>query len=347
MNSVKPTNEVTVKEMFNNLKDWFGFYLTKLMFISIALVVGAVIGLTISLFQVPEYVAEMTFALEEKGMTSAYAGIASQFGVDLGGEGGAFSGENSMELMKSRTLIEKSLLTPVVIDGEKQLLINRFIAFDEDCREWENNLELSSIKFIPGEARETFSVTKDSLLKYVFRAIRREHLSVNKIDKKLNIIYVKCKAPDELFAKYFAEILVKNVSDFYIETKTKKSRSTVTLLEDRVDSVRSVLDREIYGAAVSRDQNTNTQRAQGSVQSVKKQMNVQVLTTMYGELIKNLELSKFTLMREEPLFQIIDTPVLPLDSQKLRKKVTVPVGGLLAVAITMIYLGLRRRIAEQ
>ena len=38
---------------------------------------------------------------------------------------------------------------------------------------------------------------------------------------------------------------------------------------------------------------------------------------MYGELVKNLEISKFTLLNNKPLLNIIDSPTLPLKVNKL------------------------------
>lgn len=340
-------NEISLIELVDKWKNWFAYLRTKWLFILIFVLIGAVTGVTISIFQKKDYVAELTFALEEKGGgANAYAGIASQLGIDLGGEGGAFSGDNSLELIKSRKLIEQTLLTPVMINGEEQLLVNRYRSFNSDCQDWEEDPVLSAIQFKKGEPRSTFSVTKDSLLKVIYRDIKKHNLYVNKVDKKLNIIHVKCRIEDEFFAKYFIEVLVKNASDFYIETKTKRSKYNVLMLEQRVDSVRRELDKEIFGVAISRDQNTNTLRAQGGVQSVKKQMNVQVLTTMYGELVKNLELSKFSLMREEPLFQVIDIPILPLDNEKFGKKKGVIIGGIIGFSIALLYLTYKRIFAN-
>jgi hypothetical protein len=44
--------------------------------------------------------------------------------------------------------------------------------------------------------------------------------------------------------KYFTEALVKEVSDFYIDTKSKKSRENMLILERQTDSIR----RELNGA---------------------------------------------------------------------------------------------------
>jgi uncharacterized protein involved in exopolysaccharide biosynthesis len=71
-------------------------------------------------------------------------------------------------------------------------------------------------------------------------------------------------------------------------------------------------------------------------------MDIQILTTMYGELIKNLELSKFTLMREEPLIQIIDKPILPLEKKKAGKLKWIVIGGFICGLGMTSFLLLRR-----
>ena len=73
-----------------------------------------------------EDISETTklFVLEDEksnGSLGGAIGLASQFGFDLGGNGGGvFSGDNLLELMKSRSIIEKVLLTTVHIKGKKK-----------------------------------------------------------------------------------------------------------------------------------------------------------------------------------------------------------------------------------
>ena len=43
---------------------------------------------------------------------------------------------------------------------------------------------------------------------------------------------------------------------------------------------------------------------------------VQVLNTMYLELVKNLEILKMTLLEDTPIIQVVDYPILPLQSEK-------------------------------
>ena len=43
---------------------------------------------------------------------------------------------------------------------------------------------------------------------------------------------------------------------------------------------------------------------------------VKVLNTMYLELVKNLEILKMTLLEDTPIIQVVDYPILPLQSVK-------------------------------
>ena len=61
---------------------------------------------------------------------------------------------------------------------------------------------------------------------------------------------------------------------------------------------------------------------------------VEVLNTMYLEIIKNLEISKMTLLNKTPIINIIDKPILPLEEEKISKAAGILggfLGGFLAV----------------
>ncbi len=330
--------EMTIKELILNIQVWIRYFISKWIILMILIVIGAVTGYFYVYFSKPIYTAELTLALDDKSSGGGYSGIASQLGLDIGGSsGGAFSGDNNIELIRSRRLMEQTLLSKVKIDGKEQTLINRYIAFNELDKGWDEKPNLKNIVYLPGESRDSFSLEKDSVLYGVYRALKKDAVELNRIDKKLSIISLKVKSEDPYFAKFFAEHLIERASEFYIDTKTKKSRKNVELLEKRLDSVKTELSNEILGAAITRDQNANVLRAVGSVQSKKKEINVQVLGTMYGELTKNLEMAKFILMKEEPMIQIIDSPRFPLDFKKSGKFSSMFIGAFISGFIGVLY----------
>lgn len=335
--------EISLRNVILKINEWASYLLSKWRVILITAILGASLGVGYSFFKKTIYHGELTFAIEEKTAGGSGLGaIASQFGLSMGsGEGGAFIGDNILELMKSRNLIEKTLLTQVKILGKDELIVNRYIQVYKLDKEWEENPNLKGFKFTKSN-REEFSIQQDSILNEIYKSISNGMLDVNKFDKKLNIVSVDVKSIDELFSKLFCESLVKNVADYYVETKTSKSRANIAILEFRADSVRRELDQSLYGRAQLSDQNLGLVRQQAAVPKMKQELRVQVLSTMYAELVKNLEFSKMALMREEPLIQIIDKPILPLEKDKLRKSKGAIVGALLFGFFCTVYLIIKK-----
>lgn len=342
----KLNDEVSIKEvvvMADKLKQYL---VSKWLIIVIAGITGAAIGLIYGFTTAPIYKAEYSFATEdgkEGGGLSAYAGIASQFGLDLGGAGnGVFSGDNLPELMKSRFIIEKVLLDTITINNKKETLADLYIDFNKLRKKW-NGTALQNIHFLPNAPREKFSLQQDSILGVLYNRLIEKNISVDKKDKKLTITTVTVNSEHELFSKAFAEILVKDVSEFYIQTQTKKAKENVQVLQHQVDSVRRELNSAITGVASSIDVNPNPNPALQvlKVPSQHRQVDVQANIAILTELEKNLEISKISLRKETPLIQAIDKPILPLEKEKSSKILLAITGCIVLVLFTIIFLTLR------
>lgn len=334
-------DEISLKELVQKAAEWFAYFKSKWKTILIAGILGGLLGLCYSYTKKTIYTAKLSFALEEKGNnTSGLASVAAQFG--LGGitganGGGVFSGGNMIEFLKSRFLIEKTLLSTVTINGKSDLLINRYIQFNKLDKAWSKKINLANLKFTNAD-RSKFTLQQDSVLGVISSGLIKGSVEVAQQDKKLSIINISVRSTDEVFAKVFSEKLIETVSDFYIETKTKKSRSNVLLLQNRADSVQRELNAAMYGRAQFGDQNMGLIRQQAAVPKLKQEMKVQMLGTLYGELVKNLEFAKLTLMREEPLVQIIDQPILPLPKDRLGKLKAMVLGGLMLGFLSLLIL---------
>src|ERR1700761_8842661 len=141
------SGEISLKEFILKLGKWWGYLLSKWIIILIAGIIGGTIGLTYAYFKKPIYKAELSFALQDEksnGGLSSALGWASQFGIDLGGGAGGseFSGDNLLELMKSRSMVEKALLTSVTIRNKKETLAEYYIDFNKIRENWKGKPEL-------------------------------------------------------------------------------------------------------------------------------------------------------------------------------------------------------------
>ena len=339
-------DEISLKELILKMKEWFTFLKSKWKIIFLAGIIGGIIGLTIAWFEKPTYKAILTFAMEEDkgggGGLSGALGLASSFGIDLGGAGGgAFAASNLTELMKSRLIVEKVLLNPIFINGKTITLVEYYIQINQLRKVWEKKPVLKSIQFLPGVDRSKYSRQQDSILKEIHKdLIDKDHLSIMQKDKKVTILSIEVSSEDEQFSKIFCESIAKETSDFYIETKSKKARLNANVLQKQVDSVRSELNGAITGVAAETDNVYNLNPAFNirSTPSKKKQIDVQSNTAILTNLVVQLELAKITLRKETPLIQLIDRPMLPLNKEKFGKIKAFILGGFLAGFLMFLYL---------
>lgn len=344
MKETNINNEINLKELMIILIDWIRYVLSQWKLIFIVGFIGGTSGIVYAFMAKKVYTAEISFFLDDKEGGGSLGNIASQLGFDFSkNDAGALSGDNVLILAKSRHLIQQSLFTEIENDGKKDILLNRYLTFNEIDKAWgsSDRPEIKNLKFTAGMNQKQMNHTQDSVLEVIYKSVR-EKVIIDRIDKRLSMLKVVCKSEDQIFAKEMVEILVKNVSDFYIETKTQKTKANIKVLQNRLDSVKSVLDMEMVSVATIQDRNQNTVMMKGKIPVTKKQIQVQILTTMYSELIKNLELAKLTLMREEPIIQIIDEPRYPLEFQRPRKIISAFAGSFFLTFLTVIVLVFRK-----
>lgn len=348
--TVNKPDEISLKDAIISMRRVWRYLLGKWLIIGVCGILGAALGVGYAFIKKPSYIGELTFILEEgkQSPIAAYAGLASQFGLDLGGgsSNGLFSGENILEFLKSRLMVERTLLSPVSADNKKMSLADLYISFNELHKNWEKIPELKNLQFVPGRNRADFSRMEDSVLNTIQLDIVKKYLSVTKPDKKLSFIAVRCVSTNETFSKEFVQRLVYEATDFYVRTKTKRSKANVDQLQFLADSIETQLNKKTYSTAVAQDLNLNPARQVAGVETEIRSRDKVVLQTMYGEVIKNLELSKMSMAQETPLVQLVDMPIYPLQKEKLGKLKGLIIGGFCGALLMVIYLILRMVYAD-
>ncbi len=347
-NSPIDKDEISLKELIEKGKEWFGFLLSQWKIIVLAGFVGAILGLSYSFIKKPVYTATLSFALEDEksgGGLGGALGLASSFGFDLGGSGGSvFTGSNLTELFKSRKMVEQTLLMPVVVDGKTISLAEMYIQNSKWRESWDTNPKFATIRFLPKADRSYFTRVHDSILGVIYMDLSKNNLTVGQKDKKIDIISMDVSSSDELFAKYFCDALVRQVGEFYVDTKTKKARANMAILQKQTDSIRRELNSAISGVAVANDNTFNLNPALNvrRTPSARRQVDVQANTAILTELVKQTEMAKVALRKETPLIQVIDRPILPLAKERFGKTRGVLMGGFLAGFLMVFLLTFRR-----
>jgi hypothetical protein len=335
-------DEISLKELIQKIQEWIAYLKTQWKLIIGIAALGGIIGFVYASFQKPSYLATTTFVLEEDKGGGGAMSLASSFGFDLGGGGGGglFTSSNIIELMKSRLVVEKTLLNPVNVAGKEISLVEYYLQIKKIRTAWAKTPLLSKINFPINADRNKFSLEQDSILYGISSGLTKNNLTIAQKDKKVSIISLTVKTESELFSKLFCEQLLKETSDFYIETKSKKSRLNVDILQHQADSIRAELNSAITGVATASDNvyNLNPALNVKRTPSTRRQVDVQANTAILTQLVAQLELSKVSLRKETPLVQLIDRPILPLEKDKVGRLKSLILGGFLGGFLTVLYL---------
>ena len=332
-------DEISLKELIQKIMEWIVYLKTQWKIIIGITAIGGIIGFIYASKQQIIYKAQLTFALEEErgsGLGGAL-GLASNLGFDLGNNaGGAFNGSNLIELLKSRKLIEKTLLSPIKIEGKNTNLANFFIQI--------NSIKKSEKKFpnfFSDSNREKFSLEQDALLFSIYNnVISPNNLIILQNYKKTSIMSIEVKNKNELFAKLFCEKITKEISTYYSEIKSKKAKINMEILQFQTDSIRTELNKAITGVAVASDNifNLNSAFNIKKTTGTKNQIDVQTNSAILSQLIAQLEIAKVSLRKETPLLQVIDAPILPLEKIQSNKLQFLILGGFFGGFIAIIYV---------
>jgi hypothetical protein len=324
------------------LNHFMKFILQKWWLFLIIGVVAGIGGIIYSINQKPEYKSHLTFALDEGesgGGMGSIVNLASQFGLSIGSGKDIFAGDNILEIMRSRRMVERVLLSVDTFNHKPYTMIEYYL---ENSGKRKNNKNIANIHFTPGQPKSTFSYQQDSLLYKTFQEFSDKFIVAQRPDRKLSIYEVSVSSPDEKFTKDFTDRIVQETNNFYVEIRTKKAKETLDILEHRVASMKGNLNSSITSKAAVQDVNINPAFSEAQVPVQKQQANIQVYGTAYAEMFKNLELARFQYLNEIPLMQIIDAANYPMQKIKSGKLKTGLLFAVFADLLVLFFLAYRK-----
>ena len=304
------------------IKAYFSFLLLKRRWIIVSAMVGMLLGVSYVLLKPIKYIARSSFVVEDSksiGGSGILGALSGQFSSEimsaLGGGSNLLSGENILELSKSRSLLRKTFLTSY--DGTNKSLADVYAEKLRLKKKWKESSKVGlDIQFDTGNKK--FSRIQDSLLNTLIERVINKDLSIYKPDRRLSLFELNITMKDELLASEFCQRLLSTISEFYINTKTKRLRGNISRLQFLADSLQKNSNSSIKNSAQSSLSLTDIspQYIQENIQNTIDSREEILSTTIYTEVIKNLEITKLSLLQETPTIQLIDNPDTPLEDNK-------------------------------
>lgn len=299
---------IVLGDVIESIKRFLSYLHSQFILITFCAVVGLVLPLIYRAMQKPAYAASTTFILEEKSASGGgLAGIASQVGLDLGSLGGGgssvFSGDNILDIIKSRVIIEKVLLTPISGTSGKTLA-DLYLDFTGLGERLPAKVSFASLG--------AHSVYQDSVLYVMYDQIAKKNVSVDRLNKKGTIFKIVTVSQNQVFSKNFAERLLKETTTYYVNVKTSNAAANVKRLQARGDSLLRVLNAKSYNAASFQILDPNVAFKSMSVPAEVSSRDKSIVFSIYAEVTKNLEMSRIALVSQTPVIQLLDVPKFPL-----------------------------------
>ena len=94
-----------------------------------------------------KYTAELTFVVEDNQQAGGFrfnVRIASQFGFDIGGSSSStFSQNNILELLKTRGVVEATLMQNRKVNNKDDLLIEHYLHLNKIKDSWKTNKDFN------------------------------------------------------------------------------------------------------------------------------------------------------------------------------------------------------------
>jgi capsular polysaccharide biosynthesis protein len=298
------------------------------------------IALLAYLAQKPNYEAKASFILTESNPSGGgLSSLGAQFGIDIAGltgKSGLFAGDNILDILKSRTIVEKVLLSKVdsSLGSNSATLIDLYLDFSKLKNKWKNiSPELAGVQF--NSIDKNNIRLQDSVLYVVYKQIVKKNFNAERLNKKGSIILINSQSTNEQFSKLLTERTLKASRDMYIDIKTSNAQANVTRLEREADSLKKILNAKSYQTASLMVADANPAYKQGLVPMELTQRDKTIAMSIYGELVKQLELSKWALAQQTPVIQILDMPKYPLEDNKFKFIVYLLVGILTGLVLSI------------
>lgn len=333
---------ITLKDIILTFQDFVRYLWTKALWICLASILGLGIGFLLSYNLPTLFHAEMSFMVnEDDGASLGGAGaILGQFGLG-GSVASEYNLDKIVELSRSRKIIQQTLMDSCMVDGRVDLLANHLIRVYGYHDEWAEHPDerLRDFIYTHGDV-DNFEITENKVLKILHRRLigtpqdKDSGLMNCTYTEATGILDLQLNTLSEELSAEMARSIYRHLSSFYISKSTEKHKSTLLKLESKVDSIEYELRSAEYRMADYQDKSLGVIGQKKQLARGRAARDIQVLTIMYGEALKNRETSRFLMSNSTPFFQVIDDVLEPLPAvaPSIKKSLMLSgiIGGIMA-----------------
>jgi hypothetical protein len=346
-----PEDQFSFKDIVMKLVSFKNLIVRNWKILVLMVIIGTAGGYAFEKFtkKPPVYIAKIVFNMENGGGGggSGLSDFASALGFNAGSSAsaGLFVGDNFVELLKTKNLYNRAVLSRVEVNGRKEIFGNYYLRASGILKdELEDDVEIQTFQF-KHDKYEDATPNERSKVRLVQNYLMPYTVIAND-SKKATFLSLAVTTRNDTLSYIWANLYLKVVTEFYKETKTQKSRELLDLMVNRVDSLKRVLYSTQSAAARFADQNQQIIVQEGLIQQQRLQTNSGQIQAMYFESVKSLDNIKFSMAKETPLFTRIDDPELPISPEPDPAKKVIIIGAIIGLILGVLYVAFKETLSE-
>lgn len=345
-------DEITLRELILKVREYFQETLRNWKIIFVIVIISLAYMSYRYISSDYAYRAELTFMINqnEASGTLGLGSILGQFG--MGGRG-EFNRNRIIGLSTSRRIIEKAIFEKAFINGKEDFLANHLIINLDTQNLWTpspfykrslpKDNPMSGFRFMHSGISEFDSLENAVLIRlYEIMAgnARKGIMGMmsNGFNKESGILHISVTTDNPELSVSLTNSLFDNLSQFYIDNTIEQQKTTYDVVKAKSDSLYYLLQSAEAGAAAFEDQSVGTWGSSSRLPGLRLNSEIQKLSILYGESLKNLEIADFALKNQTPFVQAIDRPILPLEGIKTSLLKSIILAVLIGILLSSIFI---------
>jgi LPS O-antigen subunit length determinant protein (WzzB/FepE family) len=335
---------ISINDVKNQVRYLLVFGVKNLKTLLVAGLLGLILGVGYAFISKPTYTSFLSFLINENESSpinlSSIAGLAG-----IGSIGGASVNEDKlMFLTTSRQIIGSALLTK---HGDLTVA-DRFIQTYEMDKSFKSDTILESFVAFKNYQLDSLTYQENKVIDRIIKFLTDSKLLNIESKKKAGlvaqnsgIVSITFLSKNEELSKLFVEDIYSNLSVHYVNKTIQRHLRNYHLIKHRADSIKEILSYREQDGAQFIDQNLNISKMVARVKVERTRRDLEMLNLMYGEVLKNLEIAKFSLENQTPLLQVVDHPTYPLKEKRASKIIFGIIGAIVLGMGTFMFLLIR------
>lgn len=357
---IEYSGDISVKEMFALAKVYVKHIVKHWKWVLLACIISSAIFLIHSITSKNKYWSELTFMINEDETTSMGGGLSSIIGgIGLGNLGNNFNLDKILTLASSQRISKEALFRDEIIEGRTDILANHLINYLDSLGEWQHRpfyirpfkkeSDIKHLRFSHAK-QDSFSKLENKaytvLHRYLMGIEGTRGVFKTEYGEKNGIMKLSMWSHNEEIAYHTIDNIFESLSSYYVEKNIEKQQYTYDVLKIKADSIYTDLKSVEYQLASFSDANRNLFSTKDKVTQTRLNREVQKLSILYAEVVKNLEIADFTLQNKTPFIQVIDEPYLPLPFTRLGILKALVFGILLGGMLSIAWLVFRKMLRD-